>query len=289
MGAVFALACALTWSVAVILFKRCGGALHPLHLNALKNVFAAVLLGATVLALGEPWPASLNVHDLALTTVSGVLGVGLADAMILYALGRIDATVMAIIDCAYSPIVVALAFTLLGETLSPTRTAGAALVVAAVGLIAVRGAGGGRQSSRSAVLVALLGIVAIALGIVLVKPVLGRQPLLWVVFLRVVAGSVASLIVLWRVPAAQRRLARLADVREPWLLALGCFLGTYVSMILWIAGFKYADATVTAVLNQTSTVFTVLLAAIVLGERVTRREIAATGIAFVGVMLITLS
>jgi drug/metabolite transporter (DMT)-like permease len=60
-------------------------------------------------------------------------------------------------------------------------------------------------------------------------------------------------------------------------------------MILWIAGYKYNDATVTAVLNQTATLFTVLFAALFLKEKLTTKILFATGIAVAGVLLMILA
>jgi len=48
------------------------------------------------------------------------------------------------------------------------------------------------------------------------------------------------------------------------------FFGSYLSLLCWLAGFKYAQAGIAALLNQTSTVLIVLLAAIVLKQPLTK-------------------
>jgi len=60
-------------------------------------------------------------------------------------------------------------------------------------------------------------------------------------------------------------------------------------MILWLGGLKYAQASVAAVLNQTATIFTILLAALILREPLTRFRIVAAALAMAGVLLITLT
>jgi drug/metabolite transporter (DMT)-like permease len=52
-------------------------------------------------------------------------------------------------------------------------------------------------------------------------------------------------------------------------------------MCIWIA--------VTAVLNQTATIFTILLAGVILREPLTRFRIVAAALAMAGVLLITLT
>jgi len=54
----------------------------------------------------------------------------------------------------------------------------------------------------------------------------------------------------------------------------------------WLAGFKYSHAGIAALLNQTSTVLIVLLAALVLNEPLTKLKLVAVSMAFAGVALV---
>ena len=40
LGITLALTCAITWSLAVVLFKKSGDSLHPILLNLLKTLLA---------------------------------------------------------------------------------------------------------------------------------------------------------------------------------------------------------------------------------------------------------
>jgi drug/metabolite transporter (DMT)-like permease len=73
------------------------------------------------------------------------------------------------------------------------------------------------------------------------------------------------------------------------LAVLGSAIGAYVQMILWLGGLKYAQASIAAVANQTATIFTILLAAVILREPLTRFRIVAAALATAGVLLITLT
>ena len=63
-------------------------------------------------------------------------------------------------------------------------------------------------------------------------------------------------------------------------------MGTYVSILLWIGSFKYAPANIAALLNQTSTVFIILLAAVFLREPLTKRVGLAVLLAASGALLV---
>ena len=58
-------------------------------------------------------------------------------------------------------------------------------------------------------------------------------------------------------------------------------------MILWIAGFKYTKASVAAILNQLSMIFAMVLATVILKEKLTRRKVLSVIVALTGVTLVT--
>jgi drug/metabolite transporter (DMT)-like permease len=68
-------------------------------------------------------------------------------------------------------------------------------------------------------------------------------------------------------------------------LAPASFLGTYLSLLFWIGGIKYAFASITAALSQLSTIFVFVLAALFLQEKITRTRIIAVLMAFLGAFL----
>ena len=70
----------------------------------------------------------------------------------------------------------------------------------------------------------------------------------------------------------------------PWgKLVLAAFVGQFVAMVLWLAGFKFTLASVAATLGETASIFILLLAAIWLKEPLTRRAVAGVLLTFGGV------
>ena len=66
-------------------------------------------------------------------------------------------------------------------------------------------------------------------------------------------------------------------------------LGAYLAMIVWIAGMKYTQASTASILNQTSAIFVLPVAALMLHEAITARKLVAVALAVAGVVLVTLT
>jgi drug/metabolite transporter (DMT)-like permease len=273
--------------VAVILFRISGRKVHPIGINLFKTVLALVAMALTTLVLGEPLFPAVPASTTVLLLVSGALGIALSDTLFFHSLNRLGASLVAIVDCFYSPFVIGLSFVFLGDRMTGWQLAGAALVVSAV-LTITREKRAEKVDAKNLALGILYGILAmffVALGIVMVKPVLGSVSVVWATLVRL-AGGAAALVLL--VPFLRQRraiLGPLAD-RGNWkALVPASFFGSYLSLIMWMGGMKYAKVSVAAVLNQLNTIFIVIIAAIFLKEHLTGWKIAAVVLAFLGAYL----
>ncbi|MDY0108915.1 MAG: DMT family transporter [Candidatus Krumholzibacteria bacterium] len=292
MGEFFALLTAAFWAGAVILFKRSGEELPPLLLNALRVSVSSVLLLLTMAAVRQPpWrPAPLQ--DFLLIAASGVIAIAVADTLFHASLNRIGAGLTAIVDCLYPPLTAFFALLLLGEVLSGPDYVGMALVVGAVLVVSQAKPPGGvtRRTLLAGIGLGVLGMAALSLGIVIVKPVLRHQPVIWVTGMRQFVALAILVPAVLISPAGRRDLRRLRLSRPLLRYALpGTVLGSYLSLICWIAGMKFITAGTAAVLNQTATIYIILLARIVLQEPLTRRRLAACLMALGGVLCIVLT
>lgn len=296
LGEALALGAAVCWSTSVILFRR-SEAIPPLGMNLFKNVLAVALLGVTLPVLGIGLDLERPAAEWARLAVSGVLGIAIADTATFAALRRLGPGLLAIVDCAYSPVVIALSVAFLDERLGPAFLVGAALVVGGVlwatgspsGAVGAARAAERRRTGRGAAL-AVFGIACMGVGVVLAKRPLERGHLVEVTFVRLVAGAIAQLAWIALVPSA--RGAALAALRPSatWRTLLpASVLGSYVSLLLWLGGFKWGDASVAAVLNQTSSVFMLLLARFALGERLGRRRAVGAAAALAGAAVVLTS
>ncbi len=288
MGEFYALACALTWAFAVILFRKSGETIGPLALNLFRVGVSSLLFWLTMLLGGLPLLGQAPWSDYAILMLSGVISIALSDTLFHMCLNRVGAGINAIVDTFYSPFILLFAYFMLGEKMGPVQLAGMTLIVAGI-LVATRvrpPAGVPRRTLVAGILLGIAAMGSLSFGIVLAKPVLERSDVIWATAVRQF-GSLAALVPVALVHPERRRLFGVFRPQRSWKYSLsGTFLGSYLALILWIAGMKFISAGKSAILNQTSTIYILLLATLFLKEPFTRRKAAATGLALCGVLLV---
>lgn len=290
LGELCALLAPLTWSVAVILFKRSSSA-PAISLNLFKNTLGLVLLSLTMLVMGISIPRDRSAEDWARLTFSGFLGLAVADTLLFEGLRRIGAARLAVVDTIYAPMVVLLCWAFLGEQPNASFLVGGALVIGGVTLASVDPEALSREAGREVTLGALyatLAIIGTAIGVVIAKPVLERSDLIEVTWTRLAAGLVG--LIVFTVVRGRGADALVAFWPGPlWrTLVPAAFFGTYLSLIFWLGGFKWADASVAATLNQMATVYLLVFAHYVLKEALRPRQVVGSLVAAAGALWIVL-
>ena len=305
IGEFYSLACALAWAIAVILFKKSGESLPPVALNLFKNVVGLLLMAVTVLAFTGTALPELPAAVVALALFSGFLGIGAGDTLYFRALNAIGASRMGIAQTLYSPFVIVLSSLFLAERLGLWQLLGVALVLAGITLVnyaAPSASAGDKNSSsrtpasrgvlvdaraiRRGVINAAASVFLMALGVVIAKPLLERYDFLWIVSLRIVGGTLGLLLLVALRGETAKVWNSFRSVRHWPQVIAGSIVGTYISMLLWLAGYKYTSASVASVLNEMAAVFILILAAIFLHDRLKRAQLAGAALAVSGVLLV---
>jgi len=284
LGDAMAVGCALAWACAVLAFRRVEG-VAPAALNLFKNTFSVALLLPTMAVLGLGLDLGRSGEDWGRLIVSGVLGLAVADTLFLAGLRRVDASVAALADCAYAPTVLLLSILFLGEGVGIGLFVGTPLVVLGLVIVAWRRREEHRPVDRDGVLLCMAGVMTTAVAVIVAKPVLERSELIEATLVRLTAGAVG--IGLYELVAGRgREVLVLFRRHAAHRYALpGAFLGTYLAMILWLGGMKYGTASRAALLNQSATVFVLVLSRLG-GEVIPARRWLGAAIAVAGVMVV---
>ena len=289
IGQAFSLMAAITWAFGVVLFKRSGEHVPPLALNLFKNVIGITLLAITLVVMGEGFDTlrQYDIGDIYILIISGVLGIVVADTIFFHSLNLVGVGIISIVDCTYSPFTILFSYLMLSEKLTAAHYVGGFLILLGV-FISSRHAPPSNRTRGQIALGVFLGTLAMglmAVGIVFAKPVLDMQgfPLIWATMIRMFFGTLA--LAVWAAVSTRRReYWRTFRPSSVWKMSVpASVLGAYMAMIFWVAGFKYTYASVAAILNQTSVVFSLLLATFLLKEPLTRRKLVSVILALTGV------
>ncbi len=290
LGQILSILCAIIWAFAVILFKKSGETVHPIALNLFKNILGIILFFLTMLVVGQSlfWPASIKLY--LLFVISGILGMAIADTLYFMCLNNIGAGLLAIVSSLHSPSIIILSFIFLGESLTIIQTVGVVLIVIAI-LLTLRikhNTQITRQKLFWGILYGVLSVIATAIGVVIIKPHLNQVPLLWAIEIRLIAGFISLVIITLFLPMRNKIFSSLKTIHGIGYSIGGTFFGTYLSLLIWLAGMKYTSASIASALNQTSSVFVFIFAAIILKERITIQKSISLLLAIIGVFLVFL-
>jgi len=288
IGEFYALVCALLWASAVVLYKYIGDSLSANTLNLVKNIIGLSLLLPTALIFeGLALPA-LSLNEWLIVIASGYFGIAVADTWYLQALRYLGAGRTAIVASLYSPFVVILSIIFLGEQLAIWQWLGFVMVLSGI-MVVVYQRHYRDVDTRllyKGILLAACSVLLTAAGVVAMKPILANDGFFWMVSLRLLAGVMGMAIYLL---IRQQLADTIVSIRNGqhrwWSIVIASVLGTYLAMLFWLGGFKYANASVASVLNETANMFIVLMAWLFLKEKLTRRKVVGALLTFFGVVL----
>ena len=286
-GDIFAILTALCWSSGVIFFQVSGRILSSLQINLLKNIIGVIGFIGLLAVQRDEFPVFTH-HELWIMVISGTFGVAVGDLFFLASLRRLGASLNAIVSTTYSPTIFLLAFFMLGEVISLQAYCGGTLVIAGIliGTLEIPK----NRSRRNISWGVFYGFIAQALtafSVLLLIPIMEIHPVVPIALVRFITGAVLSIgfLVFTKGSSALRETIKQGFKHPP--LIMGSIMGTFLSVIFWLAGYKYTLAGRAAIYNQLSTIFIILMAAIFLKEAMTQRKWLAVTCALSGALLVS--
>jgi DME family drug/metabolite transporter len=271
LGELLAIGSAVAWAFTSV-------AMRPIAGRALWRSSVLRMLVCAGLVFAYAWPTGALERIVAAPSLAFGLVIGstlcsmvLGDTLYFSAAARIGVTRALPIASAFPLITTVGAVLLLGEAMTAPLLVGSALVVVAVAIIGgekVRG--GGRNDVVGLVLAGLAACMWACSGLFLGPTLKLLDPVAANMIRFPLAGLVFVVYLAVRQPAEQM------SVRVV-LLSIAAAIGTLASSMLFLGGIEGAGVARGVALNALSPVFSAILAAVLLHERVSRR--AALGIA----------
>lgn len=299
-GKLFSILNALTWAIALVLFRKAGDRVSPLALNLFKNTVGFVLIAATVgigigLSLGDDFAVPYELLDVRgrkfwFLVASGFVGIALADTLFFYGLNLAGVGLTAIVDCLYTPFIILFGWVMLGEGITPIEAVGGLMILSAVAASthAKPTIGHTHRQLVAGIVMLAAALALMAAAIVFVRPILKGSSDFWTAGIRLAAGMAGLLLLAPLRPGLGELRRVFTPSRDWWVLVPAAFFGAYLAMLLWVAGnARTQTAAVAAMLNQCSSIFAIVFAVAFLREPLTWLRGATLVIALGGVTLIS--
>ena len=288
MGDLYALLTAVCWSFAVILFDLSSNKFNPLQINIVKNSLGVIGFLITIFILNIPYPNFSN-KSLIILTISGIIGVGVADLLFLDSLNKIGSSFSAIVATIYAPSVFIIAYIFFDEIITLNVYIGTILIL---GGIIVSTYNFPRLISSyhlvTGVFYGALAQILTALSVLSVKPIMVDNPIIYVALIRFGMGLFIGLVFLILKSGPSEVIVTFRIGISNTFMLLGAFFGTYLSVILWLAGYKYTFSGKAAIYNQLSTVLISIMAVVFLKEKLTNKKKIGIVLAFFGAVFVGL-
>lgn len=288
-GDSFAIASGFFWSFSVILMRMSGMKIPPLPLTVFKSAVAIFGFLTLLLILRIPlWPEIDYQFHIRLI-FSAVLGISIADTMFAAALNRLGASLQALADCIYAPTITLVGFLMFGEGIGPREFIGGGLVASGVfvGMVVTE------EVKDTKTLIAGISLAAgahiiMAVGILMVRDDLREGSLIWIAGYRFTVATIA-LVIFAMIRGAGKSILIGFHRRDTWKMTIPMALfGPFLAALFWIAGFKFETVGRVAIYSQLSTVFIIILAWLILKEKMTKRKLIGVSLAAAGSVLVAL-
>ncbi len=288
MGDLYALLTAVCWSFAVILFELSSKKLYPLQINIVKNSFGVIGFIITIFIFDVPFPNFSN-KDLVILTISGFIGVGVADLFFLKSLEKIGSSLSAIVATVYAPSVFIIAYIFFNEITTLNVYIGTFLILGGI-VVSTYNYSKKITPSRlfTGVLFGALAQVLTAASVLSVKPIMANNPILYVALIRFGVGLMSSVLFMSYKSGLKPVFITFQQGYRNIFLLGGSFFGTYLSVILWLSGYKYTLAGRAAIYNQLSTVLISIMAVYFLKDTLTTKKKIGIFFSFVGAVIVTI-
>jgi len=289
LGETACLSAALLWAVSVQIFALPIARHGARAVNLFKCAFATVLLALMLLVTGG-WAEISGVPgmDVALVALSGVFGLTMGDTALFAAVNHIGAHRSLLLQTTAPIFAVALAWPL-GERLTVSQSVGSLVILAGV-VVVLTGDGSddvNRPRRRAMGIAAgLLAAFGQGAGVVIAKAGMNSLPIVPATFIRLGVGAAGLVVIALLTSTLGRTVMAFRDRGTLPRLVTASFFGTFLAMLLMMAGVAWAPASIAAVLLATPPVFSLIVESIVARRWPSVRGLIGTVIAVAGVALL---
>ncbi len=301
LGAVAALATAMSWTITAIAFEYAGKRIGAFALNFLRLVLGMVFLGLYCLATrGSFFPLDAPPSAWLWLSASGIVGLVIGDLLLFQAFIDIGSRLSMLLYASAPALTAVLGFGILGERLAGLALLGMALTLAGI-CIVVLGRGGAalaancpdgkqdcvpRAKRIRGLLCALGGALGQAGGLMLSKVGAGSMDPFAGTQIRVSTAVLGFGIILLASGAWKGTFRALKDRKALGSLVLGSFFGPFLGISLSLLAVQSTKLGVAATIMSIIPILIIAPSAFFYKERVGARDVLGSVVAVAGVFVL---
>ncbi len=299
IGEIAALATAACFAVTSTCFTLSGRVFGSPLINRMRLLLGlAIMVAIHWLAMGEPLPMNADIYYWWWLGLSGVIGFTLGDASLFQAFVMVGPR-LSMLMMALAPVLsVVLAWVFLGEILAAQQIIGILVTVSGIAWVVSdrnnHNNKRGEKSDSRAYLIGILfglgGAVGQAAGFVLSKHGLANDfsPLSGNVIRLLAATLSIWIFTVLRGQTASSFQTVWANQRALGIMTVGTVMGPVLGVWLSLEAVQRAPVGVASTLMALTPIFLIPVGRILFGERITRRAIVGTLVAFAGTAMLFL-
>ena len=302
IGIVFALSASILWSITVVTIRPITNNISPFLINPIKNSIGFLLFFISFILFDIPlWYSQLISYEYLIILLSGTLGMFLGDTIFIYALNKIGANRVAIVD-AFSPVVIFIYSLIIlpNQSLEFVQIIGFILTI--IGLLILTNENDFEDIDPNikikGILLVLGAMLCTGFGVVYLKTVLNRinetgydiKLNLWVTAFRLIPGVLFSWILFLLQKNKLKKISPLKLKQNYIPLIIASVIGPFLALGCWILGYAFIDKpSIASIIGQSAVIFIILLSWLFLKESLTKLRILSAVLVFFGVILVSVN
>lgn len=282
-GILSALLSACSWAFGTITFERIGKVVPFVGITFLKGVFSIVLMILLLVVTGGLYP--IGWREFSFLAISGIVGITIGDSLFFKSLQDLGAKTQVIFFLLGQILTMILSLLFLGELLSVEQYIGAFILLTGV-IVTTWGTQTNHPNKIRGIIFGLASMTCFSVSAIMVKAAISDVPVITATFYRMVFGTIFTL---GYGVASKNFSSWIRPLKDKKLLGLFVFnviVITYGGFLLSMAAIKYISVSLASVLGATEPIFVLLLAFLLMREKVTKREVIGTIVTLVGLFLI---
>lgn len=282
-GILSALLSACSWAFGTITFERIGKVVPFVGITFLKGVFSIVLMILLLVVTGGLYP--IGWREFSFLAISGIVGITIGDSLFFKSLQDLGAKTQVIFFLLGQILTMILSLLFLGELLSVEQYIGAFILLTGV-IVTTWGTQTNHPNKTRGIIFGLASMTCFSVSAIMVKAAISDVPVITATFYRMVFGTIFTL---GYGVASKNFSSWIRPLKDKKLLGLFVFnviVITYGGFLLSMAAIKYISVSLASVLGATEPIFVLLLAFLLMREKVTKREVIGTIVTLVGLFLI---